>query len=108
MLTIWIEREIAPSLKQISQSFPILVLVGPRQVGKTSLIERIFSEYTHVSLDVGSYAEMAETQPEAFLNQFNPPVVIDEIQYAPSFFRYIKTYVDQHRGENGLFILTGS
>jgi len=70
---MWIEREIATNLKQISQTFPVLVLVGPRQVGKTSLLEKIFPEYTYVSLDAGSYAEMAETQPEAFLEQFTPP-----------------------------------
>ena len=69
---MWIKREIACSLKQISQSFPVLVLAGPRQVSKTPLLERIFSEYAYVSLDVASYVEMAETQPDAFLDQFNP------------------------------------
>jgi len=105
---MWIEREISPKLREIAASFPALVLVGPRQVGKTSLLERIFPDYTYVSLDVASYAEMAETQPQEFLQQFKPPIVLDEIQYAPAFFRYIKTYIDQHRGQNGLFILTGS
>jgi uncharacterized protein len=61
-----------------------------------------------VPLDLAGHAEMAETRPEEFLRRFPPPVVLDEIQYAPAFFRYIKTSVDARRGENGLFVLSGS
>ncbi len=57
---------------------------------------------------MAAHAEMAETRPEDFLRIHPPPVILDEIQYAPAFFRRIKTYVDEHRGENGLFILSGS
>jgi hypothetical protein len=105
---MWIEREISKELRQVVKTFPVAVLVGPRQVGKTSLLEKVFSEYTYVSLDVSSNAEAAETRPQEFLDRYPPPVVIDEIQYAPSFFRFIKNYVDSHKGQNGLFILTGS
>jgi len=105
---MWIEREISQELVRLSKSFPVLVLIGPRQVGKTSILERVFSAYRYVSLDVGTNAEAAETRPQEFLEFYPPPVVLDEIQYAPSFFRYIKTYVDSHRGKNGLFIITGS
>jgi hypothetical protein len=105
---MWIEREISKELRQVVKAFPVAVLMGPRQVGKTSLLEKVFSEYTYVSLDVSSNAEAAETRPQEFLDRYPPPVVIDEIQYAPSFFRFIKNYVDSHKGQNGLFILTGS
>ncbi len=105
---MWIEREISEELKNLAATFPVVVLVGPRQVGKTSVLERTFSDYTYLSLDVSAHAEMAETRPEDFLAQFKPPLVLDEIQYAPAFFRQIKTFVDAHRGENGLFILSGS
>jgi hypothetical protein len=105
---MWIEREITKELLEVVRTFPIAVLVGPRQVGKTSLLEKVFSKHTYVSLDASSNAEAAETRPQEFLEHYPPPVVIDEIQYAPSFFRYIKTYVDSHKGQNGLFILTGS
>src|SRR3990172_1944250 len=105
---MWIEREISNELQNIVQTFPALVLTGPRQVGKTSLLEHLFPQYTYVSLDVGLNAEAAETRPHDFLKQYPPPVVMDEIQYAPSFFRYIKTYIDAHKDEKGLFILTGS
>ena len=105
---MWIEREIAPELSRIAKAFPVLVLIGPRQVGKTSLLERTFPDCTYVSLDVATNAETAETRPQDFLKQYPPPAVLDEIQYAPSFFRYIKTHVDSHKGKNGLFIITGS
>lgn len=105
---MWIQREISAELHQLARTFPVVVLIGPRQVGKTSILEKTFPEYTYVSMDVSINAEMAETRPQDFLQQYSPPVVLDEIQYAPSFLRHIKTNVDAHRGENGLFILTGS
>jgi predicted AAA+ superfamily ATPase len=105
---MWIERDLAKELPDIAASFPVVVLVGPRQVGKTSILERTFSSHTYISLDVAAYAEMAETRPEDFLRSYPPPLILDEVQYAPAFFRQIKTYVDSHRGVNGLFILSGS
>ncbi len=86
----------------------MVVLVGPRQVGKTSLLGQTFPDHAYVPLDLAGHAELAETRPDEFLRRFPPPVVLDEVQYAPRFFRHIKTTVDERRGENGLFILTGS
>ena len=105
---MWIEREITDELIKITKAFPVLALIGPRQVGKTSILERTFPNYNYVCLDVGANAEAAETRPESFLKKYPPPVIIDEIQYAPSFFRHIKAYVDSHRTQKGLFIITGS
>ncbi len=105
---MWIPRILAPELRRLAKTFPVLVLVGPRQVGKTTLLERVFDDYAYLPLDVAGHAEMAETQPDELLRRYPPPVVLDEIQYAPAFFRHIKTAVDARRGENGMFILTGS
>ncbi|MGB0678122.1 MAG: ATP-binding protein [Polyangiales bacterium] len=88
--------------------FPVVVLVGPRQVGKTSLLERVFTEHRFVPFDVRAHAEMAETRPEDFLARYPPPLLLDEVQYAPAFFRHIKTTVDAQRDARGLFVLTGS
>lgn len=104
---MWIERQIGGELRRLSRQFPILVLTGPRQIGKTALVERIFGESTYVSLDVPGHAEMAETRPAEFLRRYPPPAIFDEIQYAPALFRHLKAEVDR-RGENGLFVLTGS
>lgn len=105
---MWIEREISQEIKKIVASFPVVVVVGPRQVGKTSVIERTFPSLDYISLDVAANAEMAETRPDDFLRQHPLPLILDEIQYAPAFFRQIKTYVDQNRPRHGLFILSGS
>ncbi|MCG8463054.1 MAG: ATP-binding protein [Holophagales bacterium] len=105
---MWIARDLNRELLSIADSFPVVVVVGPRQVGKTALLERTFSGSTYVALDVAGHAEMAETRPEEFLRRFPPPLILDEIQYAPALFRHVKTTVDQRRGENGLFVLSGS
>ncbi len=105
---MWIEREISAELTTLARTFPVVALVGPRQVGKTSVLEKAFSDYTYVSMDVGSNAEAAETRPADFLKKYPPPLLLDEIQYAPAFFRRIKTTVDARKGETGLFIITGS
>jgi hypothetical protein len=64
---MWIEREIATEIKKAASGFPVVALVGPRQVGKTSILERLFPEYRYVSLDVATNAEAAETRPQAFV-----------------------------------------
>lgn len=105
---MWIEREIATEINKAASGFPVVALVGPRQVGKTSILERLFPEYRYVSLDVATNAEAAETRPQDFLRRYPPPVVVDEVQYAPSFFRHIKSCVDSEKNRKGLFIITGS
>jgi predicted AAA+ superfamily ATPase len=105
---MWIERRLAAEFRKLSATFPVVVLAGPRQVGKTSLLEHYFPEYRYVSLDSASHAEMAETRPAEFLQRYAPPLIVDEVQYAPALFRHVKAFVDRHRGSNGLFLLTGS
>jgi len=108
IVQMWIDRTARAAIEDVVRTFPVVALIGPRQVGKTSMLERYFPNHRYVALDVGSNAEMAETRPEDFLARYPPPLLLDEVQYAPRFFRRIKTYVDQHRGESGLFLLTGS
>jgi hypothetical protein len=69
---MWSEREITCDLNEIAATFPVLALVGPRQVGKTSLLEWISPDHRYVSLDVGINAEQAETRPAEFLAQHSP------------------------------------
>jgi predicted AAA+ superfamily ATPase len=105
---MWIERYIAHELKKLSQTFSIIVLTGPRQVGKTSLFERYFPDYRYVSLDYSGYAESAQTRPDEFLDRYKSPLIIDEIQYVPSLLRNIKNRVDREKSKKGLYFLTGS
>jgi len=102
------ERTIEKNLRSISESFPVLLLTGPRQIGKTTLLTKMAGDNRMiVSLDNPTIRALAKSDPELFLQRYAPPVLIDEVQYAPELFDYIKVYVDKHK-VNGDFWLTGS
>ncbi|MCL5670649.1 MAG: ATP-binding protein [Acidobacteria bacterium] len=84
------------------------MLTGARQTGKTSTFLRMFPNHAFVSLDLPAEAEQAEKEPSTFLRRHPPPVIIDEVQYAPGLFRHLKVAVDASRARNGQFLLTGS
>ncbi len=105
---MWIERQVESLLLQRAATRPAVVLTGARQTGKTSLVRRLFPSHSFVTLDLPSEAEQAESDPGSFLARHPPPVVIDEVQYAPGLFRHLKAVVDEHRDLAGTFILTGS
>ena len=105
---MWIDRLLEPHLVRAVRTRPVVVLTGARQTGKTSLLQRLFSRFHFVSLDLPSEAELAEKDPQAFLTRHPPPLVIDEVQYAPKVFRHIKVVVDRDRERVGQFVLTGS
>jgi len=102
------ERTIESSLRSISETFPVLMLTGPRQVGKTTILLKLAEpERKVVSLDDPTVRAFAKSDPEMFLQRYSPPVLIDEVQYAPELFSYIKVYVDRHK-RCGDYWLTGS
>lgn len=105
---MWIPREIEATLKQTAGTRPAVVLTGCRQAGKTSLLVNAFSQHRYVSLDVPRVAEEAEHSGEEFLSRHQPPVIIDEVQYAPALLRHIKADVEQHREAAGRYLITGS
>jgi predicted AAA+ superfamily ATPase len=105
---VFYERTIEKSLRSISETFPVLLLTGPRQIGKTTLLTKMAgSSRKVVSLDRPTVRALAKNEPEVFLERYAPPVLIDEVQYAPELFDYIKVYVDEHK-VSGDFWLTGS
>jgi len=105
---MWIRREIEGLLLRTAAQRPVVVLTGARQTGKTSLVRKLFPDREFVSLDLPSEAEQAERDPESFLKRHPPPIIVDEIQYAPGMFRHLKRVVDSDRSAYGQFILTGS
>jgi hypothetical protein len=105
---MWIPRTVEPRLQRSAKTRPVIVLTGARQTGKTSTFVRLFPDYALVSLDLPTEAEQAEKEPRGFLQRHPPPVIIDEVQYAPALFRHLKVAVDAHRTRNGQFLLTGS
>src|SRR5580698_3573016 len=105
---MWIPRAVEPRLQRSAKTRPVVVLTGARQTGKTSTFLRLFPNHSFVSLDLPTKAEQAEKEPRSFLQRHPPPVIIDEVQYAPALFRHLKTEVDANRTRNGQFLLTGS
>jgi len=105
---MWIPRSIEPRLIRSVRTRPAIVLTGARQTGKTSTFRRLFPGHRFVSLDLPSEAEQAEKEPDSFLRRHTPPVILDEVQYAPGLFRYIKVAIDANRSRHGQFLLTGS
>src|ERR1700731_594309 len=87
---MWISRDIEPRLQRSARTRPVVVLTGARQTGKTSTLRRLFPDHKFVSLDLPTEAEQAEKEPRGFLVRHPPPVIIDEVQYAPGLFRYLK------------------
>jgi len=102
------DREIISQLAEAAAHFPVLVLTGARQAGKTTALKTAFPSHGYVSLDLPSQAEGAERDPEAFLAANPAPLIVDEVQYAPGLFRHLKSVVDRDRHRNGRYILTGS
>jgi predicted AAA+ superfamily ATPase len=105
---MWISRAVEPRLERSAKTRPVIVLTGARQTGKTSTFLRLFPKHSFVSLDLPTEAEQAEKEPHNFLQRHPPPVIIDEVQYAPGLFRHVKAEVDAKRTLNGQFLLTGS
>ena len=105
---MWIERDISDKLRTAARQRPAVVLTGARQAGKTSLLRHLFPDHRFVSLDLPSVAQEAEQEPDSFLARYLPPLVVDEVQYAPGLFRHLKRAIDADRDRVGQFILTGS
>ena len=102
------QREISPAVLRLAAHFPAVVVTGARQTGKTTLLTRLFPHYHYVSLDLPQQAQLAEEDPGSFLLRHPAPLLVDEVQYAPKLFRYLKVEIDRNRDANGRFILTGS
>lgn len=95
-------------LSKAKEQFPVLLVTGARQVGKTSLLKHLASsDYQYVSLDNVTLANLARSEPQLFMQKYAPPVIIDEIQYAPQLLPFIKIYADNTE-KKGQIWLTGS
>ena len=110
----YIKRAAEETVLQVSKMFPVLLLTGPRQVGKTTLLQRLAAEEKkegierkYVTLDDPDVRFLAKREPALFLQRYSPPVLIDEIQYATELLPYIKMSVDKSKNK-GEFWITGS
>ena len=105
----YITRNLEKVVSKVTKEYPVVLVTGPRQVGKTTMLQKLMegTDRGYVSLDDLQERNIAKTDPELFLQLHKPPVLIDEVQYAPELFTYIKMNVDKNH-EPGAFWLTGS
>lgn len=107
----YIARHMEQKILDLSKFFSALLITGPRQAGKTTMLKELAAREGigrgYVSLDDLNTRDMAKNDPKLFLQLHKPPVIIDEVQYAPELFSYIKIHVDEHHMP-GAFWLTGS
>jgi uncharacterized protein len=102
-----IRRTLETSLKRAARQYPVVTLTGPRQSGKTTLVQSAFPRHDYASLEEPDVRGFALEDPRGFLGQFTGGVVLDEVQRAPDLFSYIQTLVDSE-DTPGRFILSGS
>lgn len=104
---MYVYRHLEEKLKTASKMFSAVLVTGPRQVGKTTLVRNYAKDAAYVTLDDPMQLHVAVEEPATFFKDNKPPVFVDEIQYAPNLFPYIKMQADSLRTK-GLFYLSGS
>lgn len=107
-MATYVPRDIEPVLLEMIQQFPAVAVTGPRQSGKTTLLQHVFPNYHFLTLDDPLTRSQALDDPELLLDFAGDRVVIDEIQYAVSLLPYLKMRIDRRRDQVGRFVLTGS
>jgi len=108
MMSRYLPRTLGNFFRKADKQFPVLLVTGARQVGKTTFVQNLRDEArTYVTLDDPTLRSLAKEDPALFLQRLRPPLLIDEFQYAPELLPYIKMAVDRSR-KPGLFWLTGS
>lgn len=100
-------REIETELKELAQSYPVVTIIGPRQSGKTTLVQHVFPNKPYVNLEAPDVRELALADPRGFLAKYINGAILDEIQRTPALLSYLQILVDEKQAK-GMFVLTGS
>lgn len=103
-----INRKIEDTIRKSVSQVPVVTILGPRQAGKTTLVKKLFPDYTYVNLEDKAARELAENDYIGFFKKYREPMIIDEVQRVPELLSAIQVRVDEDRRKVGRFILTGS
>ncbi len=105
----YIQRDLEKVISDVTKEYPVTIITGPRQVGKTTMLQKLMegTERNYVTLDDLTERGLAKSDPQMFFQLHKPPILIDEVQYAPELFIYIKIMADRDK-RPGDFWLTGS
>ncbi len=105
---MYLHRKLEEPLKEALEQFPVVLITGPRQAGKSTLLQHALKGYNYITFDDVLVRNLAESDPVLFLKTYEAPLIIDEIQYVPSLLSHIKLHVDANRRKYGQYVLTGS
>ena len=103
---MYIKRDIEPELEQLARTYPVVVITGPRQSGKTTVVKHCFAK-PYCNLEDPEMRQLAALDPKGFLKNYPEGAIFDEVQYVPELCSYIQVIVDETQA-NGQFILSGS
>ncbi|TAE26822.1 MAG: hypothetical protein EAZ91_16790, partial [Cytophagales bacterium] len=101
------DRHLTPKLRQLASQYPVVTLTGPRQSGKSTLVQSVFPDLPYVLLEDPDVRTLAQTDPRGFLANYPNGAIFDEVQRVPDLFSYLQGIVDR-RIANRPYILTGS
>ena len=104
----YIRRMLETQVEKAARGFPALLLTGPRQCGKTTLLRKLFPRSSYVLLEDPDVIARVRADPRSFLEELTTPVVLDEIQNTPELLNYVRTRIDNAPSRRGQWLLTGS
>lgn len=104
----FIPRSIQTELVRASRHFPALILTGPRRAGKTTLLRRLFPKASYYLIEDPDAISRLRSDPRSFIEEIEPPAILDEIQNVPEILSYVRTLIDHSPNKMGQWILTGS